>query len=592
MSNTIYGINGPVVTLLGASNLSMMDMVLVGEDRLVGEVIGINDRQTTIQVYENTTGLHTGEPVLSTNGPLCATLGPGILSNIFDGIERPLAAIAEKSGDFISRGVSVSALDEEKTWDVTVTVKPGDRLTGGAIYATCPETPIITHKCMVPPHLSGEVTEVRPDGPYRVRDTVVVLKDDKGALHELSLCQPWPIRIPRPIGSRLYADRPLITGQRVIDTLFPVAKGGTAAIPGGFGTGKTMTQHQLAKWCDADIIVYVGCGERGNEMSQVLEEFSGLIDPKSGRPMTDRTTLIANTSNMPVAAREASIYTGITLAEYYRDMGYHVAIMADSTSRWAEALREMSGRLEEMPGEEGYPAYLSSRLAQFYERAGSVACLGSDEDRRGSLTAVGAVSPPGGDLSEPVSQATMRIVKVFWALDSSLAYRRHFPAINWLNSYSLYLDSLKPWYDEHLGKGFLQNREWAMAVLQEEASLNEIVQLVGKDSLSAKDQITLETAKMIREDFLQQNSFVDIDSYSEYDRQARMLALIREYDGHCREAAERGGDLTQMFSIPAREKIGRAKSVPADQYLDNYANIMVEMDEEINAIAEKGEEEL
>ena len=592
MENTIYSINGPVVTIKGKTDLEMMEMVYVGKARLVGEVIRMNDKETTIQVYEETGGLKAGEPVESTGGPLSVTLGPGILRNIYDGIQRPLPAIEQHMGSFIERGAHEPSLDEAAKWDVTVTVRQGDTLTAGQIYATCPETPAIEHRCMVPPTVSGTVTWVADNGSYTVNEPIVKLTDAKGKEHTLTLCQKWPIRTPRPSAERMTSPRPLITGQRVIDTMFPLAKGGAAAIPGGFGTGKTMTQHQIAKWCDADIIIYVGCGERGNEMTQALQEFSELVDPRTGKSLMDRTVLIANTSNMPVAAREASIYTGITLAEYYRDMGYHAAMMADSTSRWAEALREMSGRLEEMPGEEGYPAYLSSRLAQFYERAGSVACLGSDEDRRGSLTAVGAVSPPGGDLSEPVSQATMRIVKVFWALDSSLAYRRHFPAINWLNSYSLYLDSLKPWYDEHLGKAFLQNREWAMAMLQEEASLNEIVQLVGKDSLSAKDQITLETAKMIREDFLQQNSFVDIDSYSEYDRQARMLALIREYDGHCREAAERGGDLTQMFSIPAREKIGRAKSVPADQYLDNYANIMVEMDEEINAIAEKGEEEL
>ena len=390
MQNRIHGINGPVVTLLGDTGLSMMEMVLVGNERLVGEVIGINDERTTIQVYENTTGLKTGESVETTGGPLCATLGPGILDNIFDGIERPLKAIAQRSGDFISRGIAVSALDEEREWDVTLTVKAGDRVCGGEVYATCPETAIITHKCLVPPSLSGTVTRVLPDGKYRVRDTVAVVTDGQGKEHPLTLCQQWPIRIPRPVGKRLYADTPLITGQRVIDTLFPVAKGGTAAVPGGFGTGKTMTQHQLAKLCDADIIMYVGCGERDNEMSQVLEEFGSLIDPKSGRPMTDRTVLIANTSNMPVAAREASIYTGITLAEYYRDMGYHVAIMADSTSRWAEALREISGRLEEMPAEEGFPAYLPSRLSQFYERAGRVQALSGGE---GSVTIIGAVSP-------------------------------------------------------------------------------------------------------------------------------------------------------------------------------------------------------
>ena len=434
--NRIYGINGPVVTLLGDTGLSMMEMVLVGEERLVGEVIGINDQKTTIQVYENTTGLRTGEPVYGTGGPLCATLGPGILDNIFDGIERPLKAIEAASGDFISRGLTVSSLDGERTWEVTVTVKEGDRLTGGQVYATCPETPAILHRCLVPAGLSGTVKEVRPNGAYRVTDTVAVLQGDDGKETPLTLCQQWPIRTPRPVKSRLYGDTPLITGQRVIDTLFPIAKGGTAAIPGGFGTGKTMTQHQLAKWCDADIIVYVGCGERGNEMSQVLEEFSSLVDPKSGRPMTDRTVLIANTSNMPVAAREASIYTGITLAEYYRDMGYHVAIMADSTSRWAEALREISGRLEEMPAEEGFPAYLPSRLSQFYERAGMMETLSGE---KGSVTIIGAVSPQGSDFSEPVTQNTKRFTRCFWALDKSLAYSRHYPAINWTSSYSEYL---------------------------------------------------------------------------------------------------------------------------------------------------------
>ena len=584
----IVKVSGPLVVATGMTEANMADVVRVGEQRLIGEILTMTGDSASIQVYEETGGLKAGEPVESTGGPLSVTLGPGILRNIYDGIQRPLPAIESHMGSFIERGAHEPSLDTAAKWDVTVNVKAGDTLTGGQIYATCPETPAIQHRCMVPPEVCGTVTWAAENGSYTVNDPIVKLTDAKGREHTLTLCQKWPIRTPRPAAERMTSPRPLITGQRVIDTMFPLAKGGAAAIPGGFGTGKTMTQHQIAKWCDADIIIYVGCGERGNEMTQALQEFSELVDPRTGKSLMDRTVLIANTSNMPVAAREASIYTGITLAEYYRDMGYHTAMMADSTSRWAEALREMSGRLEEMPGEEGYPAYLSSRLAQFYERAGSVACLGSD-DRRGSLTAVGAVSPPGGDLSEPVSQATMRIVKVFWALDASLAYRRHFPAINWLNSYSLYLDSLKPWYDEHLGKEFLQNREWAMAVLQEEANLNEIVQLVGKDSLSAKDQITLEVAKMIREDFLQQNSFVDIDSYSEYDRQARMLVLIRDYDEHCRAAAERGGNLNELFSVPVREKIGRAKSVPADQYLDNYANIMVELEEETNAIGEKGE---
>ena len=419
-----------------------------------------------------------------------------------------------------------------------------------------------------------------------------MLEQPDGTRVELPMMQKWPVRVGRPYRRKFPPSVPLQSGQRIVDTFFPVAKGGTAAIPGPFGSGKTVMQHALAKWSDVDLVVYIGCGERGNEMTDVLREFPELIDPRTGESLMKRTVLIANTSDMPVAAREASIYTGITIAEYYRDMGYAVAVIADSTSRWAEALREMSGRLEEMPGEEGYPAYLSSRLAQFYERAGSVACIGSNEERRGSLTAVGAVSPPGGDLSEPVSQATMRIVKVFWALDASLAYRRHFPAINWLNSYSLYIDSLRPWYEQHFGKAFLMNREWAMSILQEEASLNEIVQLVGKDSLSAKDQITLETARMVREDFLQQNSFVDVDAFSEYDRQARMLSMIRRYDSLCRSAAERGCRVAELFMTPSREKLGRAKSVPADCYAEEYDKLLVQMEEELEELAQKGEETL
>ena len=478
----------------------------------------------------------------------------------------------------------------EKLWQFTAVAKPGDQLTGGDVLGTVQETESILHKIMLPPGMEGTLVSIE-SGSFTVTQTIAVLKKADGSLVELPMMQKWPVRVGRPYRRKYPPHSPLQSGQRIVDTFFPVAKGGTAAIPGPFGSGKTVMQHALAKWSDVDLVVYIGCGERGNEMTDVLREFPELVDPRTGQSLMKRTVLIANTSDMPVAAREASIYTGITIAEYFRDMGYAVAVIADSTSRWAEALREMSGRLEEMPGEEGYPAYLSSRLAQFYERAGEVACLGSEE-RRGSLTAVGAVSPPGGDLSEPVSQATMRIVKVFWALDSSLAYRRHFPAINWLNSYSLYLDSLQPWYDEHLGKAFLQNREWAMAVLQEEASLNEIVQLVGKDSLSAADQITLETAKMIREDFLQQNSFVDVDAYSEYDRQAKMLALIREYDTRCRAAAGRGGAIAELFAVPVREKIGRAKSVPSGEYQKAYAEIDAEMEQELEAVAQKGESAL
>ncbi len=588
----IVKVSGPLVVATGMEEANMADVVRVGEQRLIGEILTMTGDSASIQVYEETSGLGPGAEVVTTGAPLSVELGPGLVENIYDGIQRPLEEIMKKvQGNNLPRGVEVPALDREKKWDFVPTVQPGAQVVGGDVIGTVQETSSILHKIMIPPKMKGKILSIQ-SGAFTVTETVAVLEREDGSQVELPMMQKWPVRVGRPYKRKYPPVIPLQSGQRIVDTFFPVAKGGTAAIPGPFGSGKTVMQHALAKWSDVDLVVYIGCGERGNEMTDVLREFPELVDPRTGESLMKRTVLIANTSDMPVAAREASIYTGITIAEYFRDMGYAVAVIADSTSRWAEALREMSGRLEEMPGEEGYPAYLSSRLAQFYERAGSVACLGSDEDRRGSLTAVGAVSPPGGDLSEPVSQATMRIVKVFWALDSSLAYRRHFPAINWLTSHSLYLDSLKPWYDENLGKEFLQNREWAMAILQEEASLNEIVQLVGKDSLSPKDQITLETAKMIREDFLQQNSFADIDSYSEYDRQARLLAMIHQYDQECRGASERGGDLNALFSIPAREKIGRAKSVPADLYKDSYANLLVEMEEEISAIAEKGEDAL
>ena len=556
----IVKVSGPLVVATGMEEANMADVVRVGEQRLIGEILTMTGDSASIQVYEETSGLGPGAEVVTTGAPLSVELGPGLVENIYDGIQRPLEEIMKKvQGNNLPRGVEVPALDREKKWDFVPTVQPGAQVVGGDVIGTVQETSSILHKIMIPPKMKGKILSIQ-SGAFTVTETVAVLEREDGSQVELPMMQKWPVRVGRPYKRKYPPVIPLQSGQRIVDTFFPVA--------------------------------YIGCGERGNEMTDVLREFPELVDPRTGESLMKRTVLIANTSDMPVAAREASIYTGITIAEYFRDMGYAVAVIADSTSRWAEALREMSGRLEEMPGEEGYPAYLSSRLAQFYERAGSVACLGSDGDRRGSLTAVGAVSPPGGDLSEPVSQATMRIVKVFWALDSSLAYRRHFPAINWLTSHSLYLDSLKPWYDENLGKEFLQNREWAMAILQEEASLNEIVQLVGKDSLSPKDQITLETAKMIREDFLQQNSFADIDSYSEYDRQARLLAMIHQYDQECRGASERGGDLNALFSIPAREKIGRAKSVPADLYKDSYANLLVEMEEEISAIAEKGEDAL
>ena len=569
----------------GLADANMSDVVRVGPQRLIGEILTMKGDSASIQVYEETSGLGPGAEVVTTGAPMSVELGPGMIEGIYDGIQRPLEKIVEKVGANITRGVEVPALDREKKWDFTAAVTPGTKVEGGDVIGTVPETPVVLHKIMVPPNLSGTITDIR-SGSFTVEETVATLRTDKGEDVALTMVQKWPVRVGRPYKHKYPPKRPLCSGQRVIDTMFPIAKGGTAAVPGPFGSGKTVVQHQLAKWSDVDIVVYVGCGERGNEMTDVLREFPELVDPRTGESLMKRTVLIANTSDMPVAAREASIYTGITIAEYFRDMGYDVAVIADSTSRWAEALREMSGRLEEMPGEEGYPAYLASRLAQFYERAGVVQCMGS-EDRTGSLTAVGAVSPPGGDLSEPVSQGTMRIVKVFWSLDASLAYRRHFPAINWLNSYSLYLDTMKPWFDEHFGPAFMQNRNKAMSILQEENELNEIVQLVGKDSLSAGDQLTLETAKMVREDFLQQNAFMDVDSYSSHDRQMRLLALILDYDKLAREALTKGAPLQPMFEIPAKEKIGRAKFVEADQYVQAYADIAAEMEQEIAAIVEK-----
>ncbi len=589
----VVKVSGPLVVATGMADANMSDVVRVGPERLIGEILTMNGDSASIQVYEETSGLGPGTEVVTTGSPMSVELGPGMIENIYDGIQRPLEKIMEKvHGNNLPRGVEVPAIDLEKLWDFTPVAKAGDKVVGGDIIGTVPETPVVLHKIMVPPNLKGTLKSVVPAGQYNVRHTVAVLTKEDGTEVELAMSQRWPVRVGRPYKHKYPPVKPLSSGQRIVDTFFPVAKGGTAAIPGPFGSGKTVMQHALAKWSDVDIVVYIGCGERGNEMTDVLREFPELVDPRTGETLMKRTVLIANTSDMPVAAREASIYTGITIAEYFRDMGYDVAVIADSTSRWAEALREMSGRLEEMPGEEGYPAYLASRLAQFYERAGSVSCLGSEEDRRGSLTAVGAVSPPGGDLAEPVSQGTMRIVKVFWALDASLAYKRHFPAINWLTSHSLYLDSLKPWFDENLGKEFLQNREQAMSVLQQEASLNEIVQLVGKDSLSPNDQLTLETARMVREDFLQQNSFVDIDSFSTYDRQEKLLAMILDYDKLCRDAIVKGAPAAKLFDIPARERIGRAKSVPADQYAQVYADISASMEKEIDEVVRKAGEEL
>ena len=568
----------------------MSDVVRVGPQRLIGEILTMNGDSASIQVYEETSGLGPGAEVVTTGYPMSVELGPGMIENIYDGIQRPLEKIVEKVGANITRGVEIPALDREKKWDWTPTAKVGDKVSGGDILGEVPETPVVLHKIMVPPNVTGTVKKLTPAGAYTVEQVVAVITKDDGTDVELTMIQRWPVRVGRPYKHKYPPVRPLMSGQRIVDTFFPVAKGGTAAIPGPFGSGKTVMQHALAKWSDVDIVIYIGCGERGNEMTDVLREFPELVDPRTGETLMKRTVLIANTSDMPVAAREASIYTGITIAEYFRDMGYDVAVIADSTSRWAEALREMSGRLEEMPGEEGYPAYLASRLAQFYERAGSVSCITSEADRRGSLTAVGAVSPPGGDLAEPVSQGTMRIVKVFWALDAQLAYKRHFPAINWLTSHSLYLDSLKPWFDENLGKDFMGHRNQAMSILQQEASLNEIVQLVGKDSLSAGDQLTLETAKMIREDFLQQNSFVDIDSYSSYDRQAMLLSMILKYDALCRDAIAKGAVASKLFEIGVREQIGRAKSVPEDEYKSVYTQIAKDMEKQIDNVTAQGGE--
>ncbi len=561
--NTIYSVNGPVVKVKNTKDFSMLEMVYVGNKRLIGEVIGITEEFTTIQVYEVTTGLKVGEPVYNTNAPMSATLGPGIISNIFDGIERPLKAIEKASGRFIDEGVNVPAIDEEKFYDVTMEVKAGDELRGGDIYASCPETAVIRHYCMLSPLLSGKVIWVAENGQYRVNDVVCKIEDKKGNVHELTLCQKWPIRQPRPVSERLMISRPLITGQRIIDTILPIAKGGTAAIPGGFGTGKTMTQHQLAKWCDADIIVYIGCGERGNEMTQVLEEFSELIDPKTDRPLTDRTVLIANTSNMPVAAREASIYTGITLAEYYRDMGYHIAIMADSTSRWAEALREISGRLEEMPAEEGFPAYLPSRLSEFYERAGYMKTLNG---REGSVTIIGAVSPQGSDFSEPVTQNTKRFVRCFWALDKSLAYARHYPAINWTTSYSEYIEDLSDFYNREAGSEFLQMRQEISNILIEENQLMEIVKLIGADVLPDEQKLIIELARVVRVGFLQQNAYHKDDTYVPLEKQKLMMDIILVLYHEAKKALSKGVSMSEIMETGFMEKVIKVKyDIPNDK---------------------------
>ena len=589
MSGRIVKVSGPLVVAEGMEDANMADVVRVGKQQLIGEILNMTGGSASIQVYEETSGLGPGAEVTTTGMPLSVELGPGMLENIYDGIQRPLTEIRDRCGETIARGVQVPALNREKKWAFTPTVKKGDKVSGGDVIGTVQETSAVLHRIMVPPKMAGTVKEIK-SGEFTVEQTVCVLETEKGEEH-LSLMQKWPVRVARPYDRKFTPSKPLMTGQRIIDTMFPLAKGGTAAVPGPFGSGKTVVQHQLAKWSDVDIVVYIGCGERGNEMTDVLMEFPELHDPNTGEPLMKRTVLIANTSDMPVAAREASIYTGITIAEYFRDMGYDVAVIADSTSRWAEALREMSGRLEEMPGEEGYPAYLASRIAQFYERAGCIRCIGSEGDRRGSVTAIGAVSPPGGDISEPVSQATMRIVKVFWALDSSLAYARHFPAINWLTSYSLYVDSLKPWYEATFGEEYMANRDKAMSILQQESELQEIVRLVGQDALSPADRLTMETAKMIREDFLQQNAFVDIDSYSEYRRQFLLLGLILHYDAECRDALGKNAPMHKLFAIPARVDIGRAKSVPSDEYEQVYAKIAADMTAQIKEIIAGGEEQ-
>ena len=551
-TGVIYGINGPVVYIKGNTGFKMAEMVYVGKEKLVGEVIGLDKDRTTIQVFEETTGIKPGEIVEATGDAISVYLAPGILHNIFDGIERPLSEIAKIGGAYISRGTVVDSLDKEKLWDAHMIVKEGDRVSGGSIICEVPETKAIVHKVMVPPNLSGVLTKVMPDGQYTICDTIAVLQLDDGTEKELTMMQKWPIRVPRPTTKRYPASKPLVTGQRILDTLFPIAKGGTAAIPGGFGTGKTMTQHQIAKWSDADIIIYIGCGERGNEMTQVLEDFSKLIDPKSGNLMMDRTTLIANTSNMPVAAREASIYTGVTLAEYYRDMGYDVAIMADSTSRWAEALRELSGRLEEMPAEEGFPAYLASKLSAFYERAGMMQNLNGTE---GSVSIIGAVSPQGGDFSEPVTQNTKRFVRCFWGLDKALAYARHFPAIQWLTSYSEYLEDLTPWYREHVSPKFVYDRNQIMAILNQESSLMEIVKLIGSDVLPDDQKLTLEIARVIRLGFLQQNAFHQEDTSVPMEKQFLMMETILYLYEKCRALVNRGMPVSVLKEDKIFERI-------------------------------------
>ena len=583
-TGVIYGINGPVIYLKGNTGFKMSEMVYVGKEKLVGEVIGLNQDITTIQVFEETTGLKPGELVEATGDAISVVLAPGILHNIFDGIERPLSEIAKTGGAYITRGTVVDSLDQTKLWDAHMVVKAGDRVRGGTILCEVPETKAIVHKVMVPPDLEGTLIKVMPDGQYTIKDTIAVLQLDDGSEKELTMMQKWPIRVPRPTRKRYPAVKPLITGQRILDTLFPIAKGGTAAIPGGFGTGKTMTQHQIAKWSDADIIIYIGCGERGNEMTQVLEDFSKLVDPRNGNPLMDRTTLIANTSNMPVAAREASIYTGVTLAEYYRDMGYDVAIMADSTSRWAEALRELSGRLEEMPAEEGFPAYLASRLSAFYERAGMMMNLNGTE---GSVSIIGAVSPQGGDFSEPVTQNTKRFVRCFWGLDKSLAYARHYPAIHWLSSYSEYISDLAPWYKDHVAKDFMDCRNRLMVILNQESSLMEIVKLIGSDVLPDDQKLVLEISRVVRLGFLQQNAFHSEDTCVPMEKQMKMMETILYLYDKSKALITMGMPMSVLKSENIFEKVIAIKYDVPNDHLEMFDDYKKAIDDFYNRVLEK-----
>lgn len=575
---TIKKVAGPLVIATGMRDANMFDVVHVSDQMLTGEIIEMHGDEASIQVYEETSGLGPGEPVVSTGVPMSVELGPGLITSIYDGIQRPLDAIMKVCGNNLKRGIHVDSLDREKKWNFVPTAEIGEEVSGGDVLGTVQETEVVEQKIMVPPDVKGKVKELK-SGEFTVTETIAVIETEKGD-REIQLMQRWPVRKSRPYTEKLRPDKPLITGQRVVDAFFPIAKGGTAAVPGPFGSGKTVIQHQLAKWAEADIVVYIGCGERGNEMTDVLNEFPALVDPKTGRSLMERTVLIANTSDMPVAAREASIYTGITIAEYFRDMGYSVALMADSTSRWAEALREMSGRLEEMPGEEGYPAYLGSRLAQFYERAGHVIALGKD-GRDGALSVIGAVSPQGGDISEPVSQATLRIVKVFWGLDSNLAYQRHFPAINWLTSYSLYLDSMEKWFNEEVEPGWMSARQEMMSLLQDESKLNEIVQMVGMDALSPADRLKMEAAKSIREDFLNQNSFDEVDTYSSLRKQYLMMRLVMSFYEKAKAALEKGANVEDLIAMPSRESIGRFKYTPEDKIEDEFTRINDLLDGEV-----------